>query len=144
MIALRERVKNQYEIRDVLYELKNNFYDNFDKPWFYVVIDDLPVDLKNINSIKEAFAESLLYNNLRELMQIIIKIEWFVQNVKKYLLPVIKEKLRVSHLYPDRLVRDKNLYIKRNLLAYVLPINLQNLDELNVKLKNIVLDSLSG
>ena len=78
MVAIKDRVKNQYEIRDILYELRNSFYDNFDKPWFYVVIDDLPIDIKNINSIKEAFSESLLYSNLNELLQTAVRLEWFI------------------------------------------------------------------
>lgn len=143
MVELKSRVQNQYEIRDILYEVKNSFMDNFDKSWFYIVIDDLPVNLKNIIEIKEALSDSLLYTNLRELFQIIIKLEWFIQNVRKYLLPVIKEKLRISHLYPSLLVRDRNVYVKRNLIAYVLPFNLENLNKHTLKLKKLVLESLS-
>ena len=53
MVELKYLVKNQYEIRDTLYELRNNFKDNFDKGWFYLVIDDLPIDLKNIKNFIE-------------------------------------------------------------------------------------------
>ncbi len=139
MLEIKSR--NQYKIRNTLNELKNNFYDNFDKAWFYLVIDGLPIDLKNIKAIKELFIEYVFFDDMNELFQLILKLEYFIQHVRKYLLPVIKEKLRISHLHPNLLVKDKNLYIKRSLISYVLPFNLDRLNQLKVKLKDYALES---
>lgn len=144
MVEIRYRIKNQCEIREALDELRNNFYDNFDRAWFYLVIDDLPIDLKNIKEIKEIFVEAAFLDNLQNLFRMILKLEYFIHHVRKFLLPIIKEKLRISHLHPNRLVKDKNMYVTHSFIAYVLPFNLDRLNQLTIKLKDYVLESFSN
>ena len=125
----------------VIRRIRQVFEDHFDRTWFSIVIDGLPIDFKTIRVIRGLVAlESVHTGDELFIYEAVLELNRFVLLVRKYLLPVLKERLGVSGLMPDRVVRDRTQYILRRLVAYTFPFNLQRLAELNQDLKRRLLD----
>jgi hypothetical protein len=125
----------------VIRRIRQVFEDHFDRTWFSIVIDGLPIDFKTIRVIRGLVAlESVHTGDEGFIYEAVLELSRFVLLVRKYLLPVLKERLGVSGLAPDRTVRDRTQYILRRLVAYTFPFNLQRLAELNQDLKRRLLD----
>lgn len=123
-------------ILDTIYDLREAFEASIDKSWFYVVIDDLPIELKTIKTVKDfVYTQSAEIFDIYNIYSGIIELESFINHVKKYLLPVIREKLRISYLHPGQVTKDRDQYVLRSLIAYALPMNLKRLEQLAKKLK---------
>jgi hypothetical protein len=54
---------------------------------------------------------------------------------KRYLLPALRDKLKVSGLYKNRSSESKEELVMRDLFSYTFPHNLQRLEELTLNLK---------
>jgi hypothetical protein len=122
-------------------KIRQVFEDHFDRTWFSIVIDGLPIDFKTIRIIRGLVAlESVHTGDEWFIYQAVLELNRFVALVRKFLLPVLKERLGVSGLVPQRMVRDRNQYILRRLVAYTFPFNLQRLAELNQELKSRLLE----
>jgi hypothetical protein len=125
----------------VLRKIRQVFEDHFDRTWFSIVIDGLPIDFRTIRIIRGLVAlESVHKGDEWFIYEAVLELERFVLLVRKYLLPVLKERLGVSRLVPHRLVRDETQYILRRLVVYTFPFNLQRLAELNQVLKRRLLE----
>ena len=125
----------------VIRRIRQVFEDHFDRTWFSIVIDGLPIDFKTIRVIRGLVAlESVHAGDEGFIYEAVEELNRFVVLVRKYLLPVLKERLGVSGLVPDRMVRDRTQFILRRLVAYTFPFNLQRLAELNQDLKRRLLD----
>ena len=111
--------------------LRSTFDTNFENPWIFLLLEGLPLDpilLKEIRDflrIHEPWAvdEQRAFEGLRNL-------EIFILTLRRYLLPCIKEKLRISYLRPDSLVRDPDQRAIRGLIAYTMPYKVAILDDM--------------
>lgn len=129
----------------VIRRIRQVFEDHFDRTWFSIVIDGLPIDFKTIRVIRSLVAlESVHEGDQRFIYEAALELNRFVGLVRKYLLPVLKERLGVSPLAPQQMVKDRNQYILRRLVAYTLPANLQRLSELTRELRGRLLEHHPG
>jgi hypothetical protein len=137
--ALHQTAGN-YEADDdilrLLGELKEVFENHFDRTWFSLIIDGMPVDLRTMREIRDVVSLSTLYPGEEwHVYQGALELETFCQTVKRFLLPVLKERLGISWLFPDNRVKDARQYLVRKFVAFTFPYNLERLRRLTLKLK---------
>lgn len=124
------------EILGLLGELKEVFENHFDRTWFSLIIDGIPVDLRTMREIRDVVSLTSLYPGEEWVVyQGVLELETFCQTVKRFLLPVLKERLGISWLFPANRVRDARQYLVRKFVAFTFPYNLERLRRLALKLK---------
>ncbi len=110
--------------------LKETFERNFEIPWFLALIEGLPLDPLLIKDIRDFFkideAWTVTETRAREGIH---NLELFILTLRHYLLPCIKEKLRISPLKPETMIRDRDQKAIRALVAYAMPLKITLLDE---------------
>ena len=128
------------EILTLIGELRDVFENNFDRTWFSLILDGIPIDLRTVRSIRELVSLTSLYPGEEwQIMRGVEELEAFCVTVKRFLLPVLKERLGISWLFPQRRVRDPHQYILRKFVAFTFPYNLERLRRLTQKLKSRLL-----
>ncbi len=128
------------EILTLIGELKNVFENHFDRTWFSLIIDGMPIDFRTVRDIRELVSLASLYPGEEwQIFQGILELESFHRTVKRFLLPVLKERLGISWLFPQRRVRDAQQYIVRKFVAFTFPYNLERLRRLTQRLKGCLL-----
>jgi hypothetical protein len=142
--AALEAINDQYthdtEILKLIGELKEVFENHFDRTWFSLLIDDMPIDFRTVRDIRELVSLTSIYRGEeQQIFQGVLELETFHQTVKRFLLPVLKERLGISWLFPQRRVRDAQQYILRKFVAFTFPYNLERLRRLTQKLKACLL-----
>ena len=121
---------NSRKMLAMISELRHIFEKNFETPWFFALLEGLPVDPLLIKDIRDflkldeswAVTEARAREGIRNL-------ELFVLTLRHYLLPSIKERLRISPLRPDMMIRDRDQRTIRALIAYSMPIKIEMLEE---------------
>jgi hypothetical protein len=128
------------EILQCIAELREVFENHFDRTWFSLLIDGMPVDVRTVREIRELVSLTALYPGEEwQLFEAVQELESFHQTVKRFLLPVLKERLGVSWLFPHKRVRDAQQYILRKFVVFTFPYNLERLRRLTLKLKTRLL-----
>lgn len=128
------------EIVRLIGELREVFENQFDRTWFSLIIDDMPIDFHTIRDIRELVSLTSLYPGEEwQVYQGVLELEVFCATVKRFVLPVLKEKLGISWLFPQRRVRDTQQYLIRKFVAFTFPYNLELLRRLTVMLKAVLL-----
>ncbi|HUJ73748.1 MAG TPA: hypothetical protein VL359_02775, partial [bacterium] len=93
-----------------------------------------------VRDIRELVSLTSLYPGEEwQLWEGITELETFYRTVKRFLLPVLKERLGISWLFPQKRVRDTQQYILRKFVAFTFPYNLERLLRLTQKLKACLL-----
>jgi hypothetical protein len=124
----------------VIREIKQVFESHFDRTWFSIIIDGLPIDFRTLRMIRELTAlQSIHLGDEWFIYQSLMELNRFILLVRKFLLPVLRERLGVSGLFPHRMVRDRTQYILRRFVAYTFPFNLERLETLGAELKQQLL-----
>lgn len=132
--------QNNATLIPLIRRIRRVFEDHFDRTWFAIIIDGLPIDVRTMRMIRELVSlESVHIGDEWFIYQAMLELSRFVLLVRKFLLPVLKERLGVSGLAPDRMVRDRTQYILRRFVAYTFPHNLGKLEELAVELRDQLL-----
>ncbi len=128
------------EILALLAELREVFENHFDRTWFSLIIDGIPVDLRTMRDIRDMVSLTSLYPGEEWVVyQGVLELETFCQTVKRFLLPVLKERLGISWLFPANRVRDARQYLVRKFVAFTFPYNLERLRRLAMELKAALL-----
>ena len=128
------------EILRIIGKLRDVFENNFDRTWFSLIIDGMPIDLRTVRDIRELVSLTSLYPGEEwEIFQGVRELETFHRTVKRFLLPVLKERLGISWLFPQKRVRDAQQYILRKFVAFTFPYNLERLHRLTIELKSCLL-----
>jgi hypothetical protein len=123
-------------------KIRQVFEDHFDRTWFSIIIDGLPIDFRTIRMIRELVAlQSIHVGDEWFIYQAVVELSRFSLLIRKFLLPVLKERLGVSGLIPHRIVRDRSQYILRRFVAYTFPFNLERLETLTTELRSQLLSS---
>ncbi len=139
-LGTSEEYTHESEILGIIGELREVFENHFDRTWFSLIIDDMPIDFRTVRDIRLLLSLTSLYPGEERLIyQGIVELETFHQTVKRFLLPVLKERLGISWLLPHRRVRDAEQYILRKFVAFTFPYNLERLRRLTQKLKSRLL-----
>jgi hypothetical protein len=124
------------EIIDCIRRIREVFEQNFDRAWFAVLMDDVPMGIRNLREIRSLVnLDSIYPGDEDDIHSGLLELEEFVMAMRKYLLPLIREKLGISRLCPRALVRDRNQYLLRRLLAYTFPYNVERLASLTRDLR---------
>jgi hypothetical protein len=128
------------EILRLIGELREVFENHFDRTWFSLIIDGMPIDFRTVRDIRELVSLTSLYpGEERQLFQGVQELETFHKTVKRFLLPVLRERLGISWLFPQKRVRDTQQYILRKFVAFTFPYNLERLRRLTQNLKSCLL-----
>jgi len=129
--------EHEHEILILIRDIRQVFEDHFDRTWMAMVIDGLPFDFRTIREIRELVSITAFHpGDERAIQAGVTELESFILHVRRYLLPVIKERLGVSWLLPHRRVQDKTQYLLRRLVVYAFPYNLEKLTFLTARLKS--------
>jgi hypothetical protein len=138
--TIERELSRDAEILQLIGELRSVFENYFDRTWFSVIIDGMPIDFHTVRDIREMVSLTSLYpGGERQIWQGIQELETFHRTVKRFLLPVLKEKLGISWLIPQRRVHDAQQYILRKFVAFTFPYNLDRLGRLTLRLKACLL-----
>ena len=98
------------------------------------------MDFRTIRVIRElATLQSIHVGDEWFIYQAVVELSRFILLIRKFLLPVLKERLGVSGLVPHKIVRDRSQYILRRFVAYTFPYNLERLEALTVELRGQLL-----
>ena len=134
--TIDEQYTHDTEILKLITELKDVFENHFDRTWFSLIIDGMPIDFRTVRDIRELVSLTTIYpGEERQIYQGVLELETFHQTVKRFLLPVLKERLGISWLLPQKKVRDAQQYVLRKFVAFTFPYNLERLRRLTQKLK---------
>jgi len=124
------------EILRLIGELRDVFENNFDRTWFSLILDGIPIDLRTVRNIRELVTLTSVYPGEEwQILRGIEELEAFHATVKRFLLPVLKERLGISWLLPQKRVKDSRQYILRKFVAFTFPYNLERLRLLTRRLK---------
>jgi hypothetical protein len=124
------------EILHIIAEVRDVFENNFDRTWFALLIDGMPIDTRTIREIRTLVSLRSIYPGEEwEIMQGVEDLEVFIGHVKRFLLPVLRERLGISWLVPGKRARDRTQLIIRKFVAFTFPYNLERLRVLTEKLK---------
>ena len=138
--SIDQQTHRDTEILRIIGELKEVFENHFDRTWFSLIIDGMPIDFRTMQDIRELVSLTSLYpGEERLLYQGVEELETFHKTVKRFLLPVLRERLGISWLFPQKRVRDPQQYILRKFVAFTFPYNLERLRRLTQKLKSCLL-----
>ena len=115
-------------ILDIVRDMRGTYESCFNHSWFYNILEDLPVDPSLVREIRSFLSYTPL--DLLDMYKIrsgAESLERFIWKLNAYLLPNIKEILRVSNLIPGRRIKNKEEYLRMRLLSEVLPENIKRL-----------------
>ena len=127
--TLQTRGMDAVQIR--LEALREHFDRHFDRGWLAMIIDDLPIDSSVVRQIRDALALPVVYaDDLPEIRYGVDTLRVFATELRRHLLPVLRDRLGVSGfrgLRPGQRADDR---VHRQLLCMSFPHNLQRLEEL--------------
>ena len=76
------------EILKIITELRDVFENNFDRTWFSLILDGIPIDLRTVRNIRELVSLTSLYPGEEwQILRGIQELEAFYVTVKRFLLP---------------------------------------------------------
>ena len=129
------------KVRNTAKKIRDVFNACFNHGWFYVIVDELPIDSDVIRDFREFLGGSPWDTvDREEILSGAAALEALVSGLKNYMLPNLKELLRVSNLAPGLRISDREQYVKMRLLIEVIPANVETLElygeELRMALEN--------
>lgn len=129
------------EIIDCIRRIRTVFEQHFDRAWFAVLMDDVPMGIRTLREIRSLVLFDTIYpGDELDIRSGLAELEEFLMTVRKYLLPLLREKLGISRLRPSALVRDRNQYLLRRLLAFTFPYNVERLASLTAELRELLIE----
>lgn len=115
--------------------LREHFGRHFDRGWLAMIIDDLPIDFTTIRQIRQLLSVTEVYpEDLAGIRFGAEQLLRFSADLRRYLLPVLRERLGVSRLLPSAPRLDRTQRVHRELLCLTFPCNLARLEELTHQL----------
>ena len=125
----RDSAVNSKELLRRIADLKSTYEKNFENPWFFILLEGLPVDPLLLKDIRDFFKldETWAITETRT-REGIRNLELLIITLRHYLLPGIKERLRISPLRPEMMIKDRDQRAIRALVAYSIPLKIEILD----------------
>jgi hypothetical protein len=134
---LERQIRRDEHLLRLIGQVRDVFENQFDRTWFSVVIDGMPIDFRTVREIRQMVSLKTIYPGEEwEIYQGVLELETFVLTVRRQLLPVLRERLGISWLFPGRRVRDRNQVMLRRLVAITFPHNLERLRLATLRLKD--------
>ena len=133
-VAAPERVPQRVLIR--IDALREHFRTHFDRGWLAIIIDDLPIDFLTIRRIRQVLSLTTVYaEDIPELRYGVEQLERFVLDLRRHLLPVLRERLGISGLLGPSTRLSRAERVHHEFLALAFPHNLSRLEELIAELR---------
>ena len=137
---VRSEYERDTEILSAIRDVRDAFEGNFDRTWFSVILEGLPIEHGTLREIRDLVSLRTLYpGDEKEVWAGILLMESFIAHAKRFLLPIIRERLGISRLHPHKMVRDRRQLIFRCFVAYTFPYNLERLQAYTERLKALLL-----
>jgi hypothetical protein len=141
MADLAVRPREAEAVRVALFALKTHFNEYFDRGWFAMVVDTLPIDRSVLRQIRSMLTLTNVYpEDVPDLRVGVRRLERFCSELKRYLMPVLRERLGVSGLLSPANRHVGTERIHRQLLCITFPGNLERLEQLTYVLHNAIDD----
>ena len=129
--------KTEGRIIQLLEELEEAFNISFNHTWFRVLAEESPVDKGLLREVEDFFVlKSPFSCDELQISEIVLAIEQIVSIVKRYLLPCLRDRLRISGFFADDTSIDRNTRIKYKFIAYAFPHNIRRLEEISLQLRS--------
>ncbi|MFW5826046.1 MAG: hypothetical protein ACOCVO_00670 [bacterium] len=111
--------------------LREHFDRYFDRGWLAMIIDDLPIDSSVVRQIRELLALPVVYaDDLPEIRYGVDTLRVFATELRRHLLPVLRDRLGVSGFRRLRAGQPADDRVHRQFLCMTFPHNLRRLEEL--------------
>lgn len=134
---LERQNRRDADLLRLIAQVRDIFENHFDRTWFSVIIDGLPIDFRTVREIRQMVRLTALYPGEEwRVWQGVLELETFILTVRRQLLPVLRERLGISWLFPGRRVRDRHQILLRKLVAITFPHNLERLRAATLRLKD--------
>jgi len=134
----RGRPEDQHStvVRSCLKEIADLYVSHFDQNWLLLLLERFPIDAVAMNEIRELMHHEVAFLEPAKLAARLALLEGYIQHLRRYLLPGLREKLGISGLLPgSRRVWQKEQLLLLRLVAYTFPFNLERLSRLALQLK---------
>ncbi|MFP4550728.1 MAG: hypothetical protein ACLFNT_07990 [Spirochaetales bacterium] len=130
---------NREAIADHLASLQSFFTEHFDRGWLTMQLDDLPIDRVAYRHVRNTLAITSIYpSDMPGVVACVEALFRFIDDLRRYLLPELRDRLGVSGLTRQRRKLDPVTRVQHELLASVFPHNLAELERRTVGLRNAI------
>jgi len=134
-VATSPKPAGTTELHRRLGALREHFETYFDTGWFAILIEGSPIQFTDIREIRTALSrDSLFGEDIRSLEYGVSLLRKFTVRLRRYLMPVLRERLGISGLLEYRPHLSPEAYVYRQLVAATFPRNLERLEELTAEL----------
>jgi hypothetical protein len=117
-------------------ELLDLLHFYFSQNWFLLLLEDIPGNGSDIHELCELIShKKISLDDTQQLEYIILLLDHFIRLIRRFLLPVLREKLRISGLLPEKQLKDKDERIKHGFIASVFPDNLERITHITRQIK---------
>ena len=121
-------------------ELRELYLGHFDNYWFTALLEENAFDTSRLRAVRTMLESQSVYCTEASVFRDAIEsLELIVITSKRYLLPELRDKLRVSGFYSGRSGESREEMVMRNMFCYTFPHNLQRLEEITSELKESLL-----
>jgi hypothetical protein len=139
MAAVVTETKRLDRVEVFLDAIREHFERHFDRGWLAMIIDELPIESSLVPQIRELLSLRSIYaGDLYDVHFGIERLEAFSHELRRHLLPVLRDRLHVSG-FTRRTGEDQVGRVHRQFVAAAFPSNLERLEELTESLKAAVL-----
>ena len=127
---------DQPAVSRAYYQLRRFYSSHFEHSWFQILMEDISMDPLVVKDVRDFFLLTESWQlNVDRIAKGLKDLDAFLSAIRQYLLPSLREKLRISYLRPDTVIRDKDQFTIRTLISQAVPINVKRLELLTKDLK---------
>ena len=120
----------------IIEEIRDLYFGHFDNYVFISLLEQNAFDQSRIRYIRNMIEIQSVYNTEAIVfIEGIEALEEVILTSKRYILPALRDKLKVSGFFRGSASSKEDL-VRRDLFSYTFPYNLQRLEELVTELKN--------
>jgi hypothetical protein len=124
-------------IRRCLSELATLYHDQFDRNWLYLILERSPLDTSVMGDVRDLVETDVAFLDPTKLDRHTQALEEYVQHLRRYVIPGLREKLGISGFTGGIRVLSEDQIILRKFIAYAFPHNLERLAALTSRLKEL-------
>ncbi len=122
----------------IIDELRALYLGHFDNHWFISLLESNAFNSSRLRYIHNMLEIQSIYSTETAVFRDAIEtLEDIILTAKRYMLPALRDKLKVSGFYKNRSGETREELVMRDLFSYTFPHNLQRLEELTAGLKEI-------
>ena len=123
----------------IIQEIRHLFQNYFENRYMAVIIQELPIDFKTLREIRNMVSiVSINEDSITIIRSGISELEQFIHNLRKYLLPSLNERFRVSLFHVSPGERRTDDFILKKFSAFTCPYNICHLENLTGELRSLM------